>query len=112
MQRVSGGLPAHCGAGSRASFAMLWLSFWLRDHHRRHHNPAADFASDKQGNVKVDPLVLAGIVSGVRLTIDLAASDVQPAGLKDEAILYSSEHDLITNYKFRPSKTNALSSNQ
>lgn len=75
-----------------SSFAMLWLSFWLRDRHRQHHHPAADFASDQQDGATIGPLVLAIAVSGTRLTIDLASSDVQPASEKDEAILNRPEH--------------------
>ena len=55
-----------------ASFAMLWLSVWLRDRQRQHHHPAADFASDQQDGAKVIPLVLAGVGSGTRLTIKVA----------------------------------------
>src|ERR1044071_7983047 len=79
-------------AALAASFAMLWLSFWLRDRQRQHHHPAADYASDRQDGAKVIPLVLGGVGSGSRLTIDLASSDVQPAGEKDETILYRPEH--------------------
>jgi hypothetical protein len=32
-------------AALATSFAMLWLSFWLRDRHRQHHRPGADFAA-------------------------------------------------------------------
>jgi hypothetical protein len=81
-------------AALAASFAMLWLSFWLRNYHRRHHHPTADFASDQQGDVKVGPLVLASVVSGVPLTIDLATGDVQPAGQKDQAIAGSYPREL------------------
>jgi hypothetical protein len=38
------------------------------------------------------PLAPVGVASGVGLTIDLASSDIQPPGEKDEAILYCSEH--------------------
>jgi len=80
-------------AGALAtSFAMLWLSFWLRDRQRQHHQPAADFTSHQQDGAKVIPLVPVGVGSGSRLTIDLASSDVQPAGEKDETILYRPEH--------------------
>jgi|SRR5690242_5771763 hypothetical protein len=75
-----------------SSFAILWLSFWLRDRHRQHHDPAADFASDQQDGANVGPLVLASTVSGTGLTIDLASSDVQPASEKDEAILNRPEY--------------------
>jgi hypothetical protein len=34
-------------AALATSFAMLWLSFWLRDRHRQRHHPMADFASDQ-----------------------------------------------------------------
>jgi hypothetical protein len=79
-------------AALAASFAMLWLSFWLRDRRRQPHHPAADFASDQQDGAKVGPLVLASVASGTRLAIDLALSDVQPASEKDKAILYRPEH--------------------
>ena len=75
-----------------ASFAMLWLSFWLGDRHRQNRRPAADFASDQQEGAKVVPLVLARVASRTRLMVDLATSDVQPACEQDEAILYRSEH--------------------
>jgi|ERR1051326_8075592 hypothetical protein len=78
-------------AALAASFGILWLSFWLRDRQRQHHHPAADCASDRQDGAKVIPLVLAGVGSGTRLTIDLASSDVQPPGEKDQAILYCPE---------------------
>jgi hypothetical protein len=79
-------------AALATSFAMLRLSFWLRDRRRRHHHPLADFASDQQDGANVSPLALASTVSGTRLTIDLVSSDVQPAGEKDEAVLYRPEH--------------------
>jgi hypothetical protein len=79
-------------AALAASFALLWLSFWLRDRRRQPHHPAADFASDQQDGAKVGPLVLASVASGTRLPIDLALSDVQPASEKDKAILYRPEH--------------------
>jgi len=75
-----------------ASFAMLWLSFWLGDRHRQNRRPAADFASDQQEGAKVVPLVLAGVASGTGLAIDLATSDIQPTGEQDDAILYRSKH--------------------
>lgn len=71
-------------------FAMLWLSFWLRDRHRRH--PVADFASDLQDGPNVGPLVLASAVSGTRLTIDLVSSDLQPASEKNKPVLNRPEH--------------------
>jgi hypothetical protein len=79
-------------AALATSFAMLWLSFWLRDRRWQHDRPAADFVSDQQDDANVGPLVLASAVSGTRLTIDLASSDVQPASEKDEAILNRPEH--------------------
>jgi len=84
-----------------ASFAMLWLSFWLRDGRRRHHElrqgrlnhePRSDLAKAQQVGAMVGPLALATVVSGLRLTIDLGSSDVQPAGEKDQAILYCPEN--------------------
>lgn len=86
-------------AALATSFVMIWLSFWLRDRHRRHHHPAADFASDQQDGAKVGPLVLASVASGTRLTIDLALSNVQPASEKDKAILYRPEHTQHFNDK-------------
>src|SRR5437763_16478635 len=77
-------------AALATSFGMLWLSFWLRDRHRRY--PAADFASDQQDGANIGPLVLASVGSGTRLPIDIASSDVQPASEKDEAVLYGPEH--------------------
>jgi hypothetical protein len=79
-------------AALATSFAMLWLSFWLRDRHREERHSAADFPSDQQDGAKTVPLVLAGVGSSTALPIDLVSSDVQPAGKKDEAILYRSEH--------------------
>jgi hypothetical protein len=84
-------------AALAALFAMLWLSFWLRDGHRQHPHPAADFASDQQEGANAGPLVLASVVSGLRLTIDLASSDVQPAGEKDQAVLYCPENAQYLN---------------
>ena len=77
------------------SFAMLWLSFWLRDRHREY--PAADFARDQQDGTNIGPLVLASVGSGTRLPIDLASSDVQPASEKDEAVLYCPENAQYLN---------------
>ena len=77
-------------AALAASFAMLWLSFWLRDSHRQ--CPVADFARDQQDGANIGPLVLASVGSGTRLPIDVASSDVQPAGEKDETVLYRPEH--------------------
>ena len=79
-------------AALATSFAMLWLSFWLRDRHRQHHHPAPDFAPDQQEGARVVPLAPASVASGVRLAIGLATSDVQPAGKQDEAVLYRPEH--------------------
>jgi len=79
-------------AALATSFAILWLSLWVRDRHWQHHDPAADFASDQQDGANVGPLVLASTVSGTGLTIDLASSDVQPASEKDEAILNRPEY--------------------
>ena len=99
MQRVSGGLPAHCGAGSRASFAMLWLSFWVRDRRRQTqqvrptHLPITGLANPQRDLATVNrPLARVGVASGVRLTIDLVSSDVQPTGENDEAVLDRPEH--------------------
>jgi hypothetical protein len=85
-------------AALATSSSMLWLSFWPRDRYRRHHHRAADFASDQQDGANVSPLALAR-VSGTRLTIDLVSSDVQPAGEKDEAVLYRPEHAQHLNDK-------------
>ena len=86
-------------AALATSFAMLWLSFWLRDRHRQYHHPAADFASDQEDRAKGGPLVLASIASGTKLTIKVALSDVQPASEKDKAILYRPEHGQHFNDK-------------
>jgi len=85
-------------AALAASFAMLWLSFWLRDRHRQHHRPAPDFADQREG-AKVVPLELAGVASAVRLAIALATSDVQPASEEDKAIMYRSENAQYLNDK-------------
>ena len=71
------------------SFAMLWLSFWLRDRHREY--PAADLARAQQDGAIVGRLALASVASGLRLTINLASSNVQPASEKDKAVLYRPE---------------------
>ena len=76
-------------AALAASFAMLWLSFWLRDRHRQY--PVADFARDQQDGANIGPLVVASVGAGSRLPINVTASDVQPASEK-EAILYRPEH--------------------
>ena len=89
-------------AALATSFSMLWLSFWLRDRHRRHHHLLADFASDQQDGANVGPLLLASAVSGTRLTIDVASSDVQPL-----------PWECSTDDKpLQGEQTNALSSNQ
>ena len=77
-------------AALAASFAMLWLSFWLRDSHRQ--CPVADFARDQQDGANIGPLVVASVGAGSRLPINVASSDVQPASEKDEAVLYGPEH--------------------
>ena len=82
-------------AALATSFAMLWLSFWLRDRHRQY--PVADFASDQEDGANVGPLVLAGVGSGTRLPISVASSDVQPASEKDEAVLYCPENAQYLN---------------
>jgi hypothetical protein len=79
-------------AALATSFPMLWLSFWLRDRHRQHHHPVADFASDQQDGANIGPLVLASVGSGTRLPIDVVSSDVHPASEKDKAVLYGPEH--------------------
>jgi len=76
-------------AALAASFAMLWLSFWLRDRHREY--PAADLARAQQDGAIVGRLALASVASGLRLTINLASSNVQPASEKDKAVLYRPE---------------------
>jgi len=76
-------------AALAASFAMLWLSFWLRDSHRQ--CPVADFARDQQDGANIGPLVVASVGAGSRLPINVTSSDVQPASEK-EAILYRPEH--------------------
>ncbi|TMJ82014.1 MAG: hypothetical protein E6G79_14220 [Alphaproteobacteria bacterium] len=77
-------------AALAASFAMLWLSFWLRDRHRQY--PVADFARDQQDGANIGPLVVASVGAGSRLPINVASSDVQPASEKDEAVLYCPEN--------------------
>jgi RsiW-degrading membrane proteinase PrsW (M82 family) len=76
-------------AALATSFAMLWLSFWLRDRHREY--PAADLARAQQDGAIVGRLALASVASGLRLTINLASSNVQPASEKDKAVLYRPE---------------------
>jgi len=60
---------------------MLWLSFWyataIGDHHEL--------------QPMVGRLALASVASGLRLTINLASSNVQPASEKDKAVLYRPE---------------------
>jgi hypothetical protein len=85
-----------------ASLAMLWLSFWLRDRRRRHHElqlgranhlqPRSDLARAQQDGAIVGRLALASVASGLGLTINLASSDVQPASEKDKAVLYRPEN--------------------
>jgi hypothetical protein len=80
-----------------ASFAMLWLVFWVRDRRRQlqqtrqprpTHLPVTDFANPQQDLAMVGrPLAPVGVASGVMLAIDLASRDVQPPGEKDEAVL-------------------------
>src|SRR5438552_2394290 len=80
---------------------MLWLSFWLRDRCRRHHElqlgranhlqPRSDLARAQQDGALVGRLALASVASGLRLTINLASSNVQPASEKDKAVLYRPE---------------------
>ena len=77
-------------AALATSFAMLWLSFWLRDRHREY--PAADFARDQQDGAMLGRLALASVASGFRLTINVDSSNVQPASEKDKAILHGPEH--------------------
>ena len=77
-------------AALATSFAMLWLSFWLCDRHREY--PAADFARDQQDGAMLGRLVLASVASGLRLTINVDSSNVQPASEKDKAILHGPEH--------------------
>ena len=66
-----------------ASFGILWLSFWARDGRRP----------------QLDSLVFGTAASGGSLTIDLASSDVQPAGEQDETILDCPEHAQHLNHK-------------
>jgi hypothetical protein len=81
-----------------ASFGILWLSFWVRDGRRP----------------QLNSLILGRAASGGSLTIDLASSDVQPAGEQNETSCTALRtlSTLITNHKLRPSKTNALTSKQ
>jgi hypothetical protein len=67
-------------AALATSFAMLWLSFWLRDRHRQYHHPVADVAIDQKDGANVGHLVFASVLgSGTRLPIDVASSDAQPS---------------------------------
>jgi len=75
-----------------AAFAMLRLSFWLRDGHGEHRHPPSGLASAQREGTKVVPLVLPSVGFGTGLTIDLASGDVQPAGEKDETVLYRPEN--------------------
>ena len=78
------------------SFGILWLSFWMRDRLQRparsSQQPPSAFASDHQHGAMVAPLSIPVVGSAVRLAIDLATSDIQPASEKDKAILYRPEH--------------------
>ena len=84
------------------SFAMLGLAFWGRDRHRNAQQvrqqqpidaPVSDIASPQQDvAIVVRPLAPISIPSRGGWTIHVAASNVQPAGEKDEAILYRPEH--------------------
>jgi hypothetical protein len=80
---------------SAASFGILWLSFWLRDGHRRHDRPtratASDFTIHQQDSANCGPLVLPTIASIIGLPIDVTSSDVQPASEEDKTILHRSE---------------------
>jgi hypothetical protein len=88
-------------AALAASFGMLWLAFWIRDRPRHIQQvrrarpsraPVSDFASPQQDFAMVDRrLTLASVASGLRLTINLASSNVQPASEKDKAVLYRPE---------------------
>jgi hypothetical protein len=79
-------------AVSAASFGILWLSFWLRDGHRRHDRPTpSDFTIHQQDSANGGPLVLLTIASTIGLPIDVAPSDVQPASEEDKTILHCSE---------------------
>ena len=81
-------------AVSAASFGILWLSFWLRDGHRRYDRPTrhrVDFTIHQQDSANSGPLVLPTIASTIGLPIDVALSDVQPASEEDKTILHCSE---------------------
>ena len=84
-----------------ASLAMLWLSFWLRDRRRRHHElqlgranhqPRSDLARAQQDGAMLGRLAIASVAYGLRLTINVDSSNVQPASEKDKAILHGPEH--------------------
>lgn len=66
-----------------ASFGIFWLSFWVRDGRRP----------------QLSSLILGRAASGGSLTIDLASGEVQPAGEKDETVLYRPEHAQHVNHK-------------
>jgi hypothetical protein len=86
-----------------------WLAFWVRDRHRdaqqvRQPRPTDAPVFDTAGlqtdvAIVVRPLAPVSIASGRGLAIHVAPSDVQPAGEKDEAILYRPEHAQHLNDK-------------
>lgn len=84
-------------------FGLLWLSFWAGDRRRSQGQPilppAPDFTVGQQDSVDKDALVIRIAASTIRPTIAGVTSDVQPAGEKDEAILYRSEHAQYFNDK-------------
>jgi hypothetical protein len=90
-----------------ASFAILWLSFWLSDRRRPYremqpgepsHQPLVELASEQQDGAK-HRLAIGSVASVARRAINLASSDVQPASEKDKTILYRSEHAQYFNDK-------------
>ena len=85
-----------------ALFATLWLSFWIRDRHRRidhqalrtplGHAPGFDLARPQQGFREWRLLGFAGIFSRARFPLEIAPRDGKPAGEQDQAVLYRPEH--------------------
>ena len=85
-----------------ALFATLWLSFWIRDCHRRidhqalptplGHAPAFDLARPQQGFREWRLSGRTGIFSRARFPLEIAPRDGEPAGEQDQAVLYRPEH--------------------
>src|SRR4051794_10566606 len=78
-----------------ASFGILWLSFWMRDHRR----PYREVQSGEWGRQSLFNRASEQQDNGARRTIDLPSSHVQPASEKHEAFLYRPEHAQYLNDK-------------